>query len=191
MDNVVAILNRERATAMERLDALTAEGRDLRQRVREIDNAVTLLNGHTPVVKPSRASGGSLQALVLECVKTYGADGVTAKDVAASLTAGGRETSEPSVSSTLSRMKQDGGVENRNGKWFAKIETSTSQFDDVLGGSDSSTSITGTPALQPDDERRPHRSFDTVGEDADDFIARRPSQRPSAFDSDLDEDVPF
>jgi hypothetical protein len=173
MDNVVAILNRERATAMERLDALTVEGRDLRQRVREIDNAVTLLNGHTPVVKPSRASAGGLQVLVLDCVKTYGADGVTAKDVAASLTVGGRETSEASVSSTLSRMKQDGGVENRNGKWFAKSQPPT-RFDDRIGGSETTTGDTA------ESDNPPPRQVES----------RTARPMPSAFDSDLDDDVP-
>ena len=113
MENVVAILMRERAGAAERVEACTAELRDLRQRVREIDDAVALLTGHTPAAKPSRSTVGELKSLILKCVRTYGLEGVTAREVAASLTSSGRETSEPSASSTLSRMKADGEVENR------------------------------------------------------------------------------
>lgn len=197
MENVVAILIRERATAVERCDALSSELRELRQRVREIDDAVALLSGHTPCARPPRASGGDLKALILACVQTYGRDGVTARDVAASLTAGGRETSEPSVSSTLSRMKAEREVENRHGKWFAKIEGST-EFDDVLGGSSKTEEAPSNGGASQGrvaelevparSEQRPIRIGENVGSSP---IPPSPIVKPSAFDADLDDDVPF
>ena len=119
MDNVLSILDRERVAAQFRVDELSVEMRDLRQRVREIDDAMAVLSGHTPALRPVRGSGGKLQTLILACLKAYGAGGANVREIAASLAADGRETSEPSVSSTLSRMKSEGDVENRNGKWFA------------------------------------------------------------------------
>lgn len=184
MENVVAILLRERASAAERVDSCAAELRELRQRMREIDDAVALLNGHAPTSKPSRSGVGELKLLVLNCVRSYGREGVTAREVAASLTSSGRETSEPSASSTLSRMKADGDVENRHGKWFSK--TVEAPDADAAGASEHFGRVAELeePASS---EQHPYRKGENVGS------SPTPPAiiQAGAYDSDLDDDVPF
>ena len=184
MDNVVAILIRERGTAVERCDALSSELRELRQRVREIDNAVALLTGHVPSARPARAHGGELKSLILGCVQAYGREGVTAREVAASLTASGRETSEPSASSTLSRMKAEGEVENRHGKWFFKTsEASDAETSEASNESGRVAELEGPEKT----EQRPFRNGENVGSSP-----TPPSPVPFVgFADDLDDDIPF
>jgi hypothetical protein len=184
MDNVVAILIRERASAAERADACSAELRDLRQRMREIDDAVELLNGHIPAVKPSRSTGGELKTLILNCVQSHGSEGVTAREIAASLTFRGRETSEPSASSTLSRMKTDGEVENRQGRWYPRT---TKASDTEVPEASNEFGRVAELEVPARSEQHPYRKGENVGS----------SPTPPSFiqagdyDSDLDDDVPF
>jgi hypothetical protein len=64
---------------------------------------------------------------VLDLVTTRGAEGATPRAIAAQLTASGRSTSDASVSSTLSRLKNDHRVYNERGLWFASSVEKASQ----------------------------------------------------------------
>jgi hypothetical protein len=118
MDAALASLNRERSAAAAKAEALSAELRSVKTSIKQYDDAIDLLSGHAVSDRPSRVSLGALQSGVVSHLKTAGAAGKTARDIALFLTENGRITTEPSVSSTLSRMKASGEVGNDRGRWF-------------------------------------------------------------------------
>ena len=122
MIEAVAILTRERGAAVEKADSLNVELRELRARIKSLDDAIVVLTGHRPEPRPTRAGGGDLKSLVLLTLAAYGQEGVTARELAEAVSLSRPNTSEPSVSSTLSRMKgEDGTCDNRHGKWYIKV----------------------------------------------------------------------
>jgi hypothetical protein len=111
MNGALTILKRERDEAAEKI-------RELRTRIRDLENAINVLQGQPPTVHPGRGVG-DLKKTVLNKLNDFGIDGATPKELAEALTRAGRQTSDASVSSTLSRLKNDSLVANRAGKWFA------------------------------------------------------------------------
>jgi hypothetical protein len=106
----------------------------------------------------------------------------------------GRETSEPSVSSTLSRMKGESEVENRQGRWFAKIEIQDSndllnEPDEVEAPADTRASYGRVAELEGPEktEQRPIRIGENVGSSP---TPPSPVQLGS-YTEDLDDDIPF
>ena len=167
MENVLSILERERGDAQTRLDDLSGEMRDLKQRIREIDEAVTVLSGVAPTARSSKTGTGRLQDMILKCLNAYGPTGANVREIVFALKTEGRETSEPSTSSTLSRMKADGEVENRQGKWFVtahrvskdneildaqSVARHNEEFDKMLGikPRNENGSLNGKPANDPE-----------------------------------------
>jgi hypothetical protein len=129
MNTAVEILRRER-------DAAAEEAKALRARIKELDAAIALLEHQAPAEKSSPKSGSNLSTLVLEAITRAGNVGIVAKDIAAQLTNDGRLTSDASVSSTLSRLKDDSKVRNDRGLWFAISEAKPlpEVADDSFGG---------------------------------------------------------
>ncbi|HEX8580453.1 MAG TPA: hypothetical protein VF655_12790 [Allosphingosinicella sp.] len=111
MNGALEILRREREDAAEQIRAL-------RLRIRDLDAAISVLEDQPLATKPGR-SGGDLKSTVLKQLLEDFSGGGTPKELADALTRQGRATSDASVSSTLSRLKGESKVINRNGRWFA------------------------------------------------------------------------
>jgi hypothetical protein len=119
MTIAIQILEHEKSSAQNRLEELSLEVRSLRQRLRDIEDAIQILGGQQSITPQQTGTGSKLRELILLSLNESGVKGATVKEVANALVLRGRDTSEQSISSTLSRMKNDDEVENRNGKWFA------------------------------------------------------------------------
>jgi hypothetical protein len=119
MNGALEILRRERDDAAEQI-------RLLRVRIKDLDAAISLLEGQPASAKNGRATG-DLKLSVLKKLDEAGIAGGTPKELADKLTSEGRQTSDASVSSTLSRLKAESKVANRNGRWFAVNGLSDSQ----------------------------------------------------------------
>lgn len=117
MNGAVQILIRERTQAQEQVKALRA-------RIRDLDSAILLLDASA--ANASQRPQGDLKQKVLAHLSDLSA-GATPRDIASALTAAGRQTSDQSVSSTLSRLKGEGKVRNSSGHWFAANEAADSQ----------------------------------------------------------------
>ena len=115
MEYVIDVLKRERAEAEARLAAIQDEQRQLRARVRELDDALARL-GDTSPTRSSRP--GTLQDRVAALV-AESSNGTTALELAKRLTEEGRETANTTVSSILSRLRQAGRVHKNGAYWFA------------------------------------------------------------------------
>jgi hypothetical protein len=119
MNGALEILRRERDEAAEQI-------RVLRTRIRDLESAIGVLEGQ-PVASRQGRGAGDLKISVLNKLKEAGAEGGTPKELADGFTREGRPTSDASVSSTLSRLKGETKVINRNGRWFAANAPSDSQ----------------------------------------------------------------
>jgi hypothetical protein len=119
MNGALEILRRERDDAAEQIRAL-------RVRIRDLDSAISVLEGQPVQTRHGRAPG-DFKVSVLTRLKELGEQGGTPKELAASFIRDGRNTSDASVSSTLSRLKGESKVSNRNGRWFAVNSDGDSQ----------------------------------------------------------------
>jgi hypothetical protein len=117
MNGALEILKRERDDASEQI-------RLLRTRIRDLDSAIAVLEGQPAISRGGRPAG-DFKASVLKKVRDAGSAGATPKELADSFTREGRQTSDASVSSTLSRLKGESLVSNRNGRWFAASSDSS------------------------------------------------------------------
>lgn len=111
MNGAVDILKRERDEAVEQV-------RMLRARIRDVEAAIAVLEGQPAPVRAGRSSANIKQS-VLSLLNDEGETGATPRELTEALMRMGHSTSEPSVSSTLSRLKGEAKVNNRGGKWFA------------------------------------------------------------------------
>lgn len=131
MNGAVEILKRERLQAQE-------EVKVLRARIRDLDSAISLLDA-TAASESSRPQGDLKQKVLSHLIAVAGG-GATPSQIASAITAAGRQTSEQSVSSTLSRLKGEGKVRNASGSWFAANGPDDSQIHesrpDVIVGPD-------------------------------------------------------
>lgn len=127
MIGALDILKRERDEAAEQI-------RLQRGRIRDLEMAIGILEGQPPQSKHVRAPG-DFKLSVLNKLKEAGSQGGTPKELADSFVREGRQTSDASVSSTLSRLKGESKVINRNSRWFAVISEDDSQMTEssVLG----------------------------------------------------------
>lgn len=110
MNSALEILRRERDDAAEQIRALRA-------RIRDLDNAIGVLEGQPLISKVGRGSGDLKQIVLTHLERDGGGD--TPKEIAEALTSQGRPTTDATVSSTLSRLKGESKVINRSGRWFA------------------------------------------------------------------------
>lgn len=127
MNGALDILKRERDDSAEQI-------RVLRARIKDLDSAIGILEGQ-PVSTGNRRSSGDLKGRVLSKLEELGNTGGTPRELAESLTHDGRQTSDASVSSTLSRLKGESKVANRNGRWFV-ANPSANRADAVTEGWD-------------------------------------------------------
>lgn len=161
MNGAVEILKREREAAAEEIRALRA-------RLRDLDAAIGCLEGQAVTAKSGK-SEGDLKPKVLAVLHDRLQAGCSPKQIAIVLTAGGRPTSDASVSSTLSRLKGEGKVRNQHGIWFA-VANAESANEVVTRNLTESATRERAPDQQP-------------SADADDVLPN--------WDDDLDADVPF
>lgn len=134
MNGALEILRRERDEAAEQI-------RVLRYRIKDLDSAISVLEGQ-PIPSRQGRGSGDLKLSVLKKLKEAGATGGTPKELADALTREGRQTSDASVSSTLSRLKGESKVINRSGRWFAASDEADSQESDSWSrGSSYSTTL--------------------------------------------------
>jgi hypothetical protein len=118
MDIAVTLLSEKKRELSEELERLQERVKAVKQSVKSIDDAIFKLGAMTDSVI---IGSKSLKELVEELVCTQDG-GLTPKEVADSLTVNGRPTSSQSVSSTLSRLKDEGSVDSTaSGKWIKKI----------------------------------------------------------------------
>jgi hypothetical protein len=125
VNGAVEILVRERAQAQEQVKALRA-------RIRDLDSAISLLDASA--ANASHRPQGDLKQKVLAHLSGLDGRGATPKEIAAAITSAGRQTSDQSVSSTLSRLKGEGRVRNSSGEWFAANEPDDSQSAESFSG---------------------------------------------------------
>lgn len=135
VNGALVILKRERDEAGEQIRAL-------RLRIRDLEAAISVLEGHPAPAKLGRASGNIKQG-ILELLSEGDERGTTPKELTEALAKVGHTTSEASVSSTLSRLKAEDKVINRGGRWFAanaqptqvggqqRAQATTSEWDDL------------------------------------------------------------
>lgn len=90
---------------------------------KSLEEALEVLTGQ-PIITPE--SGPTLKEQILELLTPDGM-GLAPVEIAAQLTESGRETGNTTVSSTLSRMKKEGVVVKRGGKWFLPSNPEVSQ----------------------------------------------------------------
>lgn len=109
---------RERAQAQEQVKALRAQ-------IRDLDSAILLLDASA--ANANQKPQGDLKQKVLAHLHDLSGTGATPSQIASALTSAGRQTSDQSVSSTLSRLKGEGKVRNSSGQWFAANEAADSQ----------------------------------------------------------------
>ena len=131
MNGALEILKRERDEASDQI-------RVLRVRIRDLEAAIAVLEVH-PTQGRSGKPTGDLKQGVLNQLDAFGERGGTPKEISDALGQLGRPTSEPSISSTLSRLKNESKVVNRGGRWFAASVqeapsplAKTTQWDDDL-----------------------------------------------------------
>ena len=170
MHEAVAILKREKDVAIARADAIAVELRELRATIKTIDDAIAVLTGHRPDPKPMRVAAGELKSLILQTLTAYGQTGATAREIAESVSLTRSSTSEASVSSTLSRMKnEDNTCDNRQGKWYLKV-------------------VTALPELRPMREEAAEHEEPRPDDEYANF-SNTPCRPP--FDDVIDSDEPF
>jgi len=138
MDSAVEILKRERGEAVERIRAL-------KSRVRDLDRAIDVLESQ-PAPGGSARLAGDLKSGITKSLAAVHPSGMTPKDIAARLAQAGRETSDASVSSTLSRLKHDGTVANKGGLWFLTDAHASS------GSTDSAKNLDGQDSVSDDSD---------------------------------------
>lgn len=116
----ITVLTQERDETAAEIERLSERLKEARAKQRSLDEAIAVLTGQ-PVPERGRATGPTLNELILSLLSSEG-PGHSPAEIAESLTKGGRETTNTTVSSLLSRMKKEGQAENREGRWFLPIE---------------------------------------------------------------------
>lgn len=127
VNSALEILRRERDEAAEQI-------RLMRTRIRDLDAAISVLGGQ-PILSKTGRSPGDFKLSVLKKLTELGDRGVTPKELADDFVREGRLTTDASVSSTLSRLKGEMKVVNRNGRWFA-----ANPHDALVGNQSAETS---------------------------------------------------
>lgn len=112
-NHAVQVLLNERETIVAGIERMQAELKDAKTALRSIDDAISQLTGvPSPALRPE---GPTLKDLILAQLD-FERD-QTPLEIASALTASGRDTSNTSVSSILSRLKVDGLVEKTGEGW--------------------------------------------------------------------------
>ncbi len=114
------ILRTERQKLQSSLDQAIADCKELRVQVRSLDDAITQLeNKGSDVASVAATPQKTLRELILDVLSNTH-QGMTPAEIAKTISDGGRETGNTTVSSLLSRFKKNGWVWKRSGKWYVK-----------------------------------------------------------------------
>lgn len=182
----VWVLTQERDRASAELDRLQSEIKAVRYTLRSVEDAIAILTGQPAVARPE---GVTLKELVMEQVRAT-ADGMTPLEIANAITLSGRETSNTSVSSILSRLKKDEAVYQKGDRWHAiktdkAPDTSMSEAFEELGPA------TGRGTVFP--ATPPEGSIPSGSTDVQDLRAGLENVRRTLPTNprDLDDDIPF
>ncbi|MER9080037.1 hypothetical protein [Mesorhizobium sp. M0220] len=169
----------ERETIVVSIEKMQAELKDAKASLRSIEDAISQLTG---VPSPAaRSEGPTLKDLILNQLE-FDRD-QTPLEIANALTASGRETSNTSVSSILSRLKMDRLVEKAGDGW-KKIrdakgpDVDASEPFEELGPVGRGTPFPGT---HPEGSIPSGSTASRLG----DILGAKLQER------DLDEDIPF
>ncbi|QND67083.1 hypothetical protein HB777_26260 [Mesorhizobium loti] len=128
--HAVSILIAERGTLADRIEQLQSDLKEAKGNLRSLDEAIALLTGApAPSLRPDAPT---LKDLILE--QLDGIEGKTPLEIANAISAAGRDTSNTSVSSILSRLRADGLADKDGDKWIR------TQVPDFTKGSDAPTS---------------------------------------------------
>ncbi|WP_306025827.1 hypothetical protein [Oceaniradius stylonematis] len=174
----IAVLTQERDDTAASIETLTERLKEARAKQKSLDEAIAVLTGQ-PVPERGRGSGPTLNDLIRD---TLSADGMghTPAEIADLLTRNGRETTNTTVSSILSRLRKDGQAENRDGRWFLPNG----------GGEDSAEA-------EPKQDQGPvgrERGYPPSAPEGSSPSGSTPSHQERAtndFVRDLDEEIPF
>lgn len=115
----IMVLTHERDQTAAEIERLSDDLKEARAKLRSLDEAIATLTGQ-PAPERGRGTGPTLNEQVSEVLQEK--PGKTPAEIADILTANGRETSNTTISSILSRMRKEGEVENRDGRWFLSAE---------------------------------------------------------------------
>ena len=146
----IDVLQRELEETDRHISEMTEALKAAKAKHKSLGDALAVLTGqpalsHTP--RSTSDSGPTLKEQILDLLAPDGM-GLAPAEIANLLTENGRETGNTTVSSTLSRMKKDGVVVKRGGKWFLPQED-TSQH--VIPGGLPPAHSAGMPATQSPD----------------------------------------
>jgi hypothetical protein len=116
----IAVLLAERDKLTLRLDALAAEIKEVKVRIRSFDDALVVLGaGGNAQSQTERQIGGRapLKSLILDVLTEN--PGLGTQDIRSALLRAGRDTDTNTILGTLSRMKRDdASIHKRSGVWF-------------------------------------------------------------------------
>ncbi|MBA3448641.1 MAG: hypothetical protein H0T56_13765 [Pseudaminobacter sp.] len=111
--HAVQVLLTERETISASIEKMQAELKDAKSALKSVDEAIAHLTG---APAPNfRQDGPTLKELILEQISEEG--GKTPLEIAHAITTAGRETSNTSVSSILSRLRADKLVDKTGDRW--------------------------------------------------------------------------
>ncbi|RWP58003.1 hypothetical protein [Mesorhizobium sp.] len=175
-NHAVQVLLTERENISASIEKMQADLKDAKVALRSIDDAIAHLTGAPATT--ARSEGPTLKELILEQLSVD--RDLTPLEIASALSASGRETSNTSVSSILSRLKADGLAEKAGDGW-KKIENAK--------GSDAQTS-------EPFEEMGPVRRERGYPPSAPEGSIPSGSTASSHLgdgrkSADLDEEIPF
>lgn len=117
-NHAVQVLLGERDTIAISIDKLQADLKEAKAALRSLDDAISQLTGAP--APPLRPDGPTLKELVLDQLDEV--DGKTPLEIANAISVTGRETTNTSVSSILSRLRADGLVDKNGDKWSKLLE---------------------------------------------------------------------
>ncbi len=131
----IDVLQRELDGTSHQIDELADSLRAAKAKQKSLEDALSVLRGHPVSSQTSRTTpngGPTLKRQILDLLTPDGM-GLSPAEIADLLTKNGRETGNTSVSSTLSRMRNDGVVVKRGRKWFLPADSLDPQsaFADV------------------------------------------------------------
>lgn len=128
------MLQRELEETDRQISQMTEALKAARVKHKSLGDALSVLTGQPELPHTSRSisdNGPTLENQILALLAPDGM-GLSPAEIANLLTENGRETGNTTVSSTLSRMKKEGIVVKRGGKWFLPQEDTSQRV--VSGG---------------------------------------------------------
>ena len=118
----IEVLARERDAAAADAERLSAQVRELRTKIRALEDAIRRLQPEEGEEMAAPTGGaGTLNERVVEHLRFDG-EGETPQSIADAITAEGRDTSNTTVSSILSRLRKAGKAEKRGSRWYRAKE---------------------------------------------------------------------